>query len=338
LTKVAVIGTTSWGTTLAVMLARKGLDVSLWARTENESAKLNQERQNQRFLPETVFPKSMNATHSLEEALYMANMILIAVPSGRFRENASLISPHLKTDCMILSATKGLETQSCKRMTEILEEELHPNSHSSIGVLSGPNLAKEIVQGMPASTVIASQNENLSYEAQRILNSDTFRVYTNTDVVGVELGGALKNIIAVGSGISDGLGYGNNSKAAFMTRGLVEITRLGVASGAKPLTFAGLTGLGDLIATCYSQLSRNRYVGEQLAKGNQLKKIVSSMENVAEGVNTTISAITLASRLGVDTPLMSAVGDIMFQGANPSHVVSRLMNRITQEEWFGVTL
>lgn len=320
------------------MLARKGLSVSLWARTEKESAKLNQERENQRFLPGTMFPESMNATPSLEEAIYMANMIVIAVPSGKFRENASLISPHLKTNCIILSATKGLETQSCKRMTEILEEELHSNLHSSVGVLSGPNLAKEIAQGMPASTVIASQNENVSEEAQLLLHSDTFRVYTNTDVLGVELGGALKNIIAVASGISDGLGYGTNSKAALMTRGLVEITRLGVASGAKPLTFAGLAGLGDLIATCYSPLSRNRYLGEQLAKGNQLKKIVSSMENVVEGVNTTISAMTLASRLGVDTPLMDAVGDIMFQGANPSHIASRLMNRIPQEEWFGVTL
>ena len=223
-------------------------------------------------------------------------------------------------------------------MSEILEEELPEALHAGICVLSGPNLAKEIVEGKPASTVVASRDESNAVKAQEIFMSSMFRVYTNTDVVGVELGGSLKNIIALGAGVCDGFGYGDNGKAAFVTRGLVEITRLGVAAGANPLTFAGLAGLGDLTATCASPLSRNRHVGEQLAAGKRLPEILSSMGNVAEGVDTTVGALQLASRLGVDMPITQAISDVLFNGVDPRQAVAALMGRAPQPEWAGIRL
>jgi glycerol-3-phosphate dehydrogenase (NAD(P)+) len=223
-------------------------------------------------------------------------------------------------------------------MSQVLADELPESFHSRIGVLSGPNLAKEIAQGMPASTVVASRDEWVALKAQELFMCSTFRVYTNNDVVGVELGGALKNIIALGAGISDGLGYGDNGKAAFITRGLVEITRLGVAAGASPLTFAGLAGLGDLVATCSSPLSRNRYVGEQLAAGRGLEEILSSMTNVAEGVDTTLGALRLASELNVDMPLTQAISMVLFEGMDPRQAVTDLMGRAPRPEWSGIQL
>ena len=263
-------------------------------------------------------------------------MVVLVVPSRSLRENIRGLLPHLNHDSILLSATKGLEKGTANRMSQVMEEELPEAFHSRISVLSGPNLAKEIAQGLPASTVIASRDEAVALKAQGLFMSPTFRVYTNTDVVGVELGGALKNIIALGGGISDGLGYGDNGKAAFITRGLVEITRLGVAAGANPLTFAGLAGLGDLVATCSSPLSRNRYVGEQLASGRGLEEILSSMKNVAEGVDTTICALELASRLKVDMPLTQAISTVLFQGMDPRQAVIGLMGRAPRPEWSGI--
>lgn len=334
--RVTVIGTTSWGTTLAILLANNGSDVTLWARTEEEAAALEQARENPRLPPGSTFPTGLRLTASLEEAAPGADMVVVSVPSRSLRENLRKLRPHLGNGSMVLSATKGLEIESARRMSEVMEEELPEPLHDRIAVLSGPNLAREIVRGMPASTVIASRSEEVALRAQELFMSPVFRVYTNADVVGVELGGALKNIIALGAGICDGLGYGDNGKAAFITRGLVEMTRLAVAAGANPLTLAGLAGLGDLVATCSSPLSRNRYVGEQLAAGRGLDELLSSMQNVAEGVDTTRAALTLAARLGVDMPLTEAISGVLFRGVEPRSAVAELMGRAPRSEWAGL--
>jgi len=332
LAKVSVIGTTSWGTTLAIILAQNGSDVFLWTRTWAEAELLKKDGQNIRFLAGHLFSDNLHVTASLDEAIPNSNVIVIGVPSQTFGENVEAFIPFLTDPCIVLSATKGLERLSGKRMSEILLEKLPVSFHGKIGVLSGPNLSREVVQGKPSSTVVASGHESVAKEIQDILGTPTFRVYTNADVTGVELGGALKNIIAIGSGINDGLGYGDNAKAAFITRGLAEITRLSVAAGANPTTMSGLAGIGDLIATCASPLSRNRYVGEQLALGHKLSDIMSSMDNVAEGIYTTSAALELATRLGVDMPITSITSQILFEDLDVSAAVTQLMGRAPRPE------
>lgn len=334
--RVTVVGTTSWGTTLAILLANNGSDVALWARTEEEASALRESGENPRLPPGSAFPPGLSVTSSLEDAAPGADMVVVSVPSRTLRENMRAVRPHLTDGAIVLSATKGLEIKSARRMSEVMQEELPEPLHDRIAVLSGPNLAREIVRGMPASTVIASRSEDVALRAQELFMSPVFRVYTNGDVVGVELGGALKNIIALGAGICDGLGYGDNGKAAFITRGLVEMTRLAVAAGANPLTLAGLAGLGDLVATCSSPLSRNRHVGEQLAAGLRLDEVLTSMQNVAEGVDTTRAALTLASRLGVDMPLTQAISGVLFRGVEPRSAVAELMGRAPRSEWAGL--
>ena len=334
--RVTVVGTTSWGTTLAIILANNGSDVLLWARTPEEATALQQAGENPRLPPGSTFPPGLRVTASLEDAVPDADMVVVAVPSRSLRDNARILRPHLGSGSILLSATKGLEKESARRMSEVMEEELPETHHDRIGVLSGPNLAREIVRGMPASTVIASRSGDVALRAQELFMSPVFRVYTNADVVGVEMGGALKNIIALGAGVCDGLGYGDNGKAAFITRGLVEMTRLAVAAGANPLTLAGLAGLGDLVATCSSPLSRNRYVGEQLAAGKGVEEVLSLMRNVAEGVDTTPAALTLASRLGVDMPLTQAISAVLFRGVDPRSAVAELMSRAPRSEWAGL--
>ena len=334
--RVTVVGTTSWGTTLAILLANNGSDVALWARTEEEEEALRQAGENPRLPPGSTFPPSLSVTSSLADAAPTSDMVVVSVPSRTLRENMRAARPHLPNGAIVLSATKGLEIESARRMSEVMAEELPEQLLDRIAVLSGPNLAREIVRGMPASTVIASRSEDVALRAQELFMSPVFRVYTNADVVGVELGGALKNIIALGAGICDGLGYGDNGKAAFITRGLVEMTRLAVAAGANPLTLAGLAGLGDLVATCSSPLSRNRHVGEQLAAGLRLDEVLTSMQNVAEGVDTTRAALTLASRLGVDMPLTQAISAVLFRGVEPRSAVAELMGRAPRSEWAGL--
>lgn len=336
--KISVIGTTSWGTTLAILLARNGAEVLLWARTEEEAVALESARENQRLLRSFFFPDSMHVTSSMQETAAGADIVVLVVPSNSLRENARRLFPYLESHSIVLSATKGLEKTSAKRMSQVLEDELPKACHWGISVLSGPNLAKEIVGEMPASTVVASRDHEVALRIQELFMSSTFRVYTNTDMIGVELGGALKNIVALGAGISDGLGYGDNGKAALITRGLFEITRLGVASGANPLTFAGLTGLGDLVATCFSPLSRNRYVGEELATGKNLTEILSSMAHFAEGIDTTLGALNLARSLDVDMPLTQAISAILFEDMDPRQAVTDLMARSPRPEWSGIQL
>lgn len=334
--RVAVLGTTTWGTTLAIHLAGLGARVSLLARAESEASALRAAGCNPRFLPDNPFPSGLSVTHDPAEALEGAEMLVIAVPSSSFRDNVRPLVPYLPPGLITVSATKGLELSTGSRMAQVLEQELPTGLHKGICVLSGPNLALEIAAGKPASTVVASRRLEVASRAQALLMSGALRVYVTEDVVGVELGGALKNIIAIGAGMADGLGYGDNGKAAFMTRGLAEITRLGVAAGADPLTFAGLAGLGDLVATCASPLSRNRRVGEQLARGVPLQRVLSGMKNVAEGVYTTGAALKLAKELGVEMPIAEATQRVLFEGLDVQQAVAWLMGRPPKHELEGM--
>ena len=322
----AIVGATSWGTTLGIILAREGHDVRLLARSEDEALMLESRRENSRFVPGFPFPDSMHARADAE-AFADAEVAIVAVPSHTLRDNIRKVAAHIPPGCIVVSAVKGLELNTGRRMSEILSEEISHDSGHSVCALSGPNLASEIVRGMPAPTVIASHDPGAALKAQAIINSSVFRVYTNNDIIGVEFCGALKNIIALGAGICDGLELGDNAKSGFMTRGLAEIARLGVAAGANPATFAGLAGMGDLVATCSSVLSRNHYVGEQLAMGKPLEEIRRSMQNVAEGVNTTVAALDLADRLGVEMPIAQVTHDILSGSISAPDAVAHLMER-----------
>ena len=332
-TRVAIVGTTTWGTTLGIILAREKIPVCLLARTSAEAADLNARRRNLRFLPDIDFPKALMVSGEVEEAVSSAELIIIAVPSDGLRDNIRCIRDSIRPGATILSASKGLELPTGKRMSQVLQEELPSKFHSNICALSGPNLAHEIVQGKPSSSVIAGRDLSVAQGAQSILMSGSFRVYTSQDVTGVELGGALKNIIGLGAGIADGMQAGDNGKSAFITRGLAEIARLGIAAGAQPLTFAGLAGLGDLIATCNSRLSRNHYVGEQLARGRTWPEIQTSMDNVAEGVNTTRAALDMAARLNVEMPIAQVTYRVIFEGLSPHEAAAELMGRPARSEW-----
>ena len=331
--KTVVVGATTWGTTLALVLAAEGRPVTLLARDPAESERLESARENSRFLPGIPFPPLLRVSADAPEALDGATLAVIAVPSDRLRENVRRISGHLGAGTVVVSASKGLELPSAMRMSEALAEELPPKLHPGICALSGPNLAKEIVQGKPSSTVVAGVVQEAVEYAQAALLSSRFRVYTSSDVTGVELGGALKNIVALGAGICDGLEFGENAKAAFVTRGLAEIARLGVAAGAEPLTFAGLAGVGDVIATCASRLSRNRYVGEQLAQGRSWPEIRASMDNVAEGVNATEAALKMAARLSVEMPIAQTTYRVLHEGLSPREAAAELMERPVGSEW-----
>ena len=330
--KVGVVGTTSWGTTLGVLIARQGVNVGIWARTESEASALESARENTRFLPGVRFPKSLSVSSSSDETLGDAELVLIVVPSRTFRANVQRVCGSLRRDAIVVSATKGLETDTGKRMSEVLADELPRTMHSGICALSGPNLSREIIGGKPASTVIASANHDAACAAQRIINSNLFRVYTNEDIVGVEFGGALKNIIALAAGVCDGLNYGDNAKATIITRGLAEIGRLAEAAGANPLTLAGLAGMGDLIATCSSTLSRNHYFGMRLASGESPEAIRASMDNVAEGVDTIRGAIAVARKLEVELPIAEAMHSVIFEGVPIENAVSALLERAPRPE------
>ncbi len=331
--RVVVVGTTTWGTTLGLVMAGEGTPVTLLTRNAAETESLQLARENSRFLPGIKFPDTLGVADDPSQALADAAMVVIAVPSDRLRENARRIAAHLAPGTVVVNATKGLELPTALRMSQVLAEELPASVRSRICSLSGPNLAKEIAQGKLATTVVASDYQDAAEQAQSALLSSRFRVYTSDDLVGVELGGALKNIVALGAGICDGLDFGDNAKAAFVTRGLAEIARLGVAAGAQPLTFAGLAGLGDVIATCASRLSRNRYVGEQLALGSSWPQIRASMDNVAEGVNAAEAALKLARQFDVEMPITETTFRILHEGLSPREAATELMQRPVGSEW-----
>jgi len=333
--KIAIIGTTAWGTTLGMVLAHKGLEVWLWARTEQEATELRSAGPNPVLIRGIVFPAQLSVTSLLSEALADAKAVILAVPSQTMRQNIKLVAEHLNGSTLIVSAAKGLEIGSNKRMSQVVAEEIDPRFWSNICVLSGPNLSREILRELPAATVVAAENEGVARIVQKLLTTPNFCVYTNTDVVGVELGGALKNIIALGAGMADGLGYGDNAKAAFITRGLTEITALGVALGANPLTFSGLAGLGDLVATCSSPLSRNHYLGVELTKGRSLTEITHSMNSVAEGVSTTLVAWNLARQIGLEMPITEKMYEVLYKGLNPRQAAAELMAGEAKHELAG---
>jgi len=333
--KVAIIGTTTWGVTLGVVLAGKKVEVGLWARTEEEAAELWNTRRHSGVFSGVTFPTRLSVTSSLDEALTDAKAVILAVPSQSMRQNIKAIAEYLGDSMLIVSAAKGMELGSNKRLSEVIADEVNADFWSNICVLSGPNLSQEILQNLPAVAVVAAEDESVARKAQRLLNTPSLCLYTNTDVTGVELGGALKNIVAIGAGIADGLGYGDNAKAALITRGLTEITALGVALGANPLTFSGLTGLGDLIATCSSPLSRNHHVGVELTEGRSLDEITGSMSGVAEGLSTTIVAHNLAWQLGVEMPISEKIYQVLYRGLSPRQAAVELMEAQAGHELVG---
>ncbi len=328
--RVAVIGGGGWGTALAVQSSKKN-DVVLWFKFEEEAEEVRKTRFNQTYLPDVKIPDSIEITTSMKSALEKADVILFVVPSrwadGVLDEMRGLV----KKKSVVVSCTKGFEPETGKRISQVIEEKL---PESRVAVLSGPSHAEEVARDVPTSVVVASRDIRIAKKVQHILSTDTFRVYRSRDVVGVELGGALKNIIAIASGIADGLGLGDNSKAALITRGLAEIRRLGIKMGAKSETFMGLSGVGDLIVTCMSKYSRNRKVGEIIGRGKKLEDILSEMKMVAEGVWTSKLALKLADKYGVEMPITREVVEILFSGKDPKKSISDLMTRsLKPENW-----
>lgn len=308
--KVGLLGGGSWGTTVASLTA-KNAPTKLWARNAQTVEEINNFHRNERYLPGSVLTKSLRATTSIKEAVSDADVIVMGIPAQHFRQVLEDAKPHIRPWVPIVSLSKGLERGTKMRMTEIIESIMpgHP-----AGVLSGPNLAREIMAGQAAATVIAMVDDTIARELQKLFSTGLFRVYTNDDVLGCELGGALKNIIAIAAGMGDGAGAGDNTRSAVITRGLAELTRLGVAMGGKPATFAGLAGMGDLVATCSSPLSRNRTVGFELGKGRKLDEIIESMNMVAEGVKSVGVVIELAEQYGVSMPISQEVFKVIQEG------------------------
>lgn len=307
--KATIIGNTTWGNTLGTLLSNNGVTVTLWARSEGEAEQLNHEKH------------SYASTSDIAEATDGTELVILAVPSQKFRENITHIKHHLNNRTILMSAAKGLEVDSGKRMSQIIEEEV-PLLKKQICVLSGPNLAKEIAQGLPAASVIAAQDIIIAKKAKGLLRSPRFFIFTTDDVAGVELSGALKNITALGAGMIDGLGLGDNAKAAFVALSWNEVVSLGLALGAKKDTFYGLAGLGDLIATCVSTLSRNHYVGYHLAQGRSLAEISTSMPQVAEGVTTTLAVHQLTKKLSLEAPIAEIIHDILFQNKPATELIA----------------
>ena len=300
---VAVLGGGSWGTTVASLVARNA-PVTLWARSPDSVAEINNHRSNTKYLPGATLPEKLIATNEIAQAVHSADVIVMGIPSHNFREVLEEVKKHIRAWVPVISLTKGLELNTRMRMTEIINDVLpgHP-----VGVLTGPNLAREIMAGQAAASVIAMEDAIILQELQMVFTSGLFRIYTNTDVIGCELGGVLKNIIAIAVGMGDGLGAGDNTRAGLITRGLAEVTRLGVAMGGRPETFAGLAGMGDMIATCTSPQSRNRHVGIQLGKGQKMEDIINDMVMVAEGVKSAPAVMALAEEYHVEMPIANDV-------------------------------
>lgn len=332
MTHIGIVGTGAWATTLGILLARTGNKTTLWSRSETRAKELETARVNERSVPGIEFPDQMNVTGSIDESVASADLVIIAVPSVTIRENVQQIKSAISAKSRIVCATKGIEIETGKRMTQVIAEELPDLDATRIGVLSGPNLAPEIAAGSPATATVAFPDLQMAEEAQAVLSSEVFRVYRSDDVIGVELGGALKNIVAIGAAFIDGVGLGANTKASFVTRGLHEITRLGVAMGARPDTFAGLSGMGDLIATCYSTLSRNYRLGLGIASGKDLPSVLSELGQTAEGAPTTQAAVKLAKELGIEMPIADVTHAVLFEGASPEGAIRELMGRMLQPE------
>lgn len=325
--RAAVLGAGSWGTALAAVLASNGFRVSLWSRSERQVQVMRGKRRNPKYLPDVVLDEAIHPTTVLREATEGAELVLFATPSHAMREVASLASRHLNRGQLVIHAAKGFELKTLKRMSQVICEELPTHTEKDIVVLSGPSHAEEVAQQLPTAVVVASEDKTLAEQAQDCLINAYFRVYTNPDVIGVEIGGALKNVIALAGGISDGLGFGDNAKAALLTRGLAEIVRLGIAMGAHPSTFSGLAGIGDLVVTCTSQHSRNWRAGFMLGRGQSLDTVLNEMGMVVEGVKTTRAAYELSQTYAVEMPITCELYHVLFSGKDARRAVGDLMGR-----------
>jgi glycerol-3-phosphate dehydrogenase (NAD(P)+) len=332
LDKVAVIGAGSWGTTVAAIASRSAPTV-LWARRPELGDAIDQRHQNPDYLPGIDLPENLRATASLAEAVDGAALVIMAVPSHGFRAVLVDLVPYASPGVPVLSLAKGLERGSYLRMTQVIAQVMpdHP-----AGVLTGPNLAREVVAGQPAATVVAMTDESMAREVQELLRTDTFRVYTNPDLVGCETAGATKNVLAIAAGMIQGLGLGDSSLAALITRGLAELGRFGVALGGDPMTMAGLAGVGDLVATCTSRLSRNRMVGELLGQGRSLDDVLGDMRMVAEGVKTARPLLELAAAQDVEMPIAQQVADVLEGTRSPAEAIPALMRRSAKPEFHGL--
>ena len=326
---VSVVGGGSWGTAVASLLARRAPTV-LWARSPELVAAINETHLNEPYLPGVALPADLRATSELAEVGADIAMVLVAVPSHGFRSVLEQLAPHLSPDVAVVSLTKGIESLTNLRMSEVIRELLPSNP---VGVLTGPNLAREIAEGQPAASVVALDDPSLAGLAQEALHGPTFRVYTSNDVIGCEIAGAVKNVIAVAAGMSDGLGFGENTRAALITRGVAELARVGIALGGQPLTFGGLAGVGDLVATCTSPRSRNRSVGFAIGQGQALADVVSGMHMVAEGVKTARPVVQLARDAGIEMPIAEQVLAIVEGTTGPLDALVALMGRRARAEW-----
>lgn len=325
--QVAVIGAGSWGTALAMVLANNQHNVKVWSHREDQVNEINHHHTNSKYLPDVKLPSNLVANADIQEAVENAKAILLVVPTKAIREVCRKLRPFINTNQTLIHASKGIEPETHKRISEMIEDELGEGVHDQLVVLSGPSHAEEVALKQPTTVTVSSYHLKSAEIAQDLFMNEHFRVYTNEDVVGVEIGGALKNIIALGAGISDGLGYGDNAKAALITRGLAEIARLGTQLNANPLTFAGLTGVGDLIVTCTSQHSRNWRAGNMLGRGYVLQDVLDQMGMVVEGVRTTKAAYQLSQKLNIPMPITEGLYELLFDEKDPKHVVDDLMNR-----------
>jgi glycerol-3-phosphate dehydrogenase (NAD(P)+) len=329
---IAVIGAGSWGTALAMIAARNQLEVKLWAREPEVASEINRTRRNPFYLSDFELPGNIHATTVVEDAIDEAVFALLVVPSHAMREMAARLRPHLRSETVLVSAAKGVENSTLMRMEEVVADVLRDSFEPRYVALSGPSFAFEVAKGDPTAIVAASRNRESSEMIQRSLSSSSFRIYTNTDVAGVELGGAVKNVVAIAAGVVRGLGFGTNAVAAIITRGLAEMTRLALARGARAETMAGLAGLGDLVLTCTGELSRNRHVGFELGRGRKLAEILGEMREVAEGVKTTSSIYELGRRLGIEMPITASIYALLYQDKPANEAANELMGRPLKRE------
>lgn len=328
--RIAIIGAGSWGTALAIIAARAGHEVALWSRDADVVTSINEQRINSRYLTSVSIPERVTATSEIATALDQASLVLVAAPSHAVRDLLTAMSPSIDETALIVSVSKGIEIETGKRISEIVKEVVG-RTHQFV-CLSGPSFAKEVVAGTPTAIVAASKDATAARTVQADLSFENLRIYTNTDVVGAELGGSVKNVMAIAAGMTTGLGLGSNSVAALITRGLAEITRLARREGAQMETLMGLAGLGDLVLTCTGSLSRNRYVGEQLGKGVPLDQITADMNEVAEGIKTTLAVKQLADRAGLEMPITNEVKAVLYDGKSVTDAVAELMSRPLREE------
>lgn len=332
--KTGIIGAGSWGTALACLLAEKGYALDLWVYEEDLCRTLKAERKNTVFLPGFTLPQKINPTHSLEEAIRDKSIVLLVVPTHVMRETVKKIRPYLKPGCLLINASKGIENVTLCTIHQILEQELD-GDHSSAAI-SGPTFAQEIARGTPSALVAAAEKLETAERVKEIFSTPRLKIFTSTDITGVEIGGALKNVIAIATGICDGMELGFNPRAALITRGLVEITRIGAALGARPETFSGLSGIGDLVLTCTGDLSRNRSVGIKLGQGMKLKEITQNMKMIAEGIWTVKSAFELKNKLGIQASVIEETYRVIYEEKPPQRAVEDLMKVEIDTEFSGV--